>query len=186
MKNNKIIIILTLFFVCSIKVVFAEDVPISINNSTLKKYKKKSENKKAEPILNESHKPIETLKETNKKNIEEGFYESLQDALNHSDTATYLYLGSLEKIVDFPRDILKLKNLKELYITHNKIKNIPEDISKLTKLEKLNLCNNEITNLPKSITYLEKLKELEVFGNNIQKIPEEIGNLKNLELLPNQ
>ncbi|MFX1479831.1 MAG: leucine-rich repeat domain-containing protein [Promethearchaeota archaeon] len=87
------------------------------------------------------------------------------------------------ELEEFPRAILKLKNLAILYIGSNYIKEIPEEINNLNLLKELVLDSNEISYIPDSIFKLTSLERLEINGNKIQALPKEIGNLKNLKTL---
>ena len=70
----------------------------------------------------------------------------------------------------------KLKNLKKLTLSSNKIESLPAEIGQLESLEKLDLSKNKLTELPPKIQQLKKLKHLNLKKNNIS--PEEITKIK--------
>ncbi|MFX0138060.1 MAG: leucine-rich repeat domain-containing protein [Candidatus Hodarchaeota archaeon] len=82
-----------------------------------------------------------------------------------------------------PFSIGSLGNLKELYMTENKLNSIPESIGDLINLEKLDLSDNYLINLPNEIGNLINLKELNINHNIIQVLPESILKLKKLKIL---
>ncbi|HLP14007.1 MAG TPA: leucine-rich repeat domain-containing protein [Flavobacteriales bacterium] len=97
--------------------------------------------------------------------------------LSHNDLKTispvfncamleYLYLAE-NNLTEIPRNIAKLKNLKELSLASNKLKVLPVNIMKLKNLEVLDLSNNRFTGLPKSLKGLKKLKVLRLTGNKL-------------------
>ncbi|MFK7972284.1 MAG: leucine-rich repeat domain-containing protein [Bacteroidia bacterium] len=81
----------------------------------------------------------------------------------------------------FPKDILKLKNLKALHmgpsrlimyrkdagspIKGNLFKLLPENFGKLSQLEVLNLQATDLRNLPSSLEKLENLQQLDLSFN---------------------
>jgi len=87
------------------------------------------------------------------------------------------------ELEEFPKSVLKLKNLKMLALTGNYFKVIPENISDLGLLKELWLDNNEISHLPDSICETMVLEKMEVNGNKINILPENIGNLTSLKVL---
>lgn len=132
-------------------------------------------------------------------------YTKLEDALENPDAVEVLNL-SKQKLTDLSVNILKLRNLKELYLFRNeldqfpagiaelkklevlnmslnRIKEVPPEIKNLTNLESLYLNNNHLVQLPPEIGKLSSLKRLDLIGNELAALPEAIGNLKNLEIL---
>src|SRR2546425_3369319 len=65
-------------------------------------------------------------------------YRSLSAALVNPDIVFRLNL-SKHKLKEFPADIFKFKNLRELDLSHNKIDSIPAKIGTLYNLQRLNL-----------------------------------------------
>ncbi|MFX1409751.1 MAG: leucine-rich repeat domain-containing protein, partial [Promethearchaeota archaeon] len=81
-----------------------------------------------------------------------------------------------------PSSIEDFHNLKELYMTENRLKELPESIGNIRSLKKLNLSDNYLIRLPNQIGNLIDLVELYLNHNLIQSLPESITNLKNLEV----
>ncbi|MHA1329020.1 MAG: leucine-rich repeat domain-containing protein [Promethearchaeota archaeon] len=114
---------------------------------------------------------------------------------------------SKESLKNFPQEILKLKNLKKLFLKWARritflpeeiselrelewlktfdcpFKELPESIGNLKKLKTLKIRDASLTSLPNSITHLTNLKILDISFNEIEQLPEEIGMLKNLKKL---
>jgi hypothetical protein len=65
------------------------------------------------------------------------------------------------------KDIVFLKNLKQLNLRQNKIEKIPDDILNLINLEYLNLQDNKINDLPTQVYDLKNIKELNLSDNPI-------------------
>ena len=79
--------------------------------------------------------------------------------------------------------INKIKDVRILYLTKNRLLNLPDSISKLSNLEELYLVSNRLKDLPDSICELKKLRILYLESNSIEKLPDNFGNLNNLEKL---
>ncbi|PWA97618.1 disease resistance protein (TIR-NBS-LRR class) [Artemisia annua] len=111
-------------------------------------------------------------------------------------------------IPEFPKDLVKLECLEELYLSSTKIKHLPdsicmlkrlkslevndgdlleklpEDLGQLECLEKLYVSSKKIEYLPDSICILKRLKRLYVTKCCcLWKMPEDIGQLESLEML---
>ena len=82
-----------------------------------------------------------------------------------------------------PEGIAKLRKLKQLYYTGEKIKCIPKVISKLSGLEDLNVESELLEEIPEYIVNLKSLKSLSIYSSSLTTIPENIGELLNLEYL---
>lgn len=89
---------------------------------------------------------------------------------------TALYLRGLD-LVQLPKSLFELTNLRELSLYDNKLRALSPDIRKLKNLEHLTLHANELTELPAEIGELERLKILNLFGNQLAKLPQEILRL---------
>ena len=63
-------------------------------------------------------------------------FTDLQEALRQPDSVFRLDL-SRDRLKEFPLEILQLKQLRELNLSHNKIVQLPETISMLTNLQSL-------------------------------------------------
>lgn len=77
---------------------------------------------------------------------------------------------------EFPKDILKIKYVKYLYLDENEIKSFKgADSSDLLGLEILTMQENGLSSLPCEIQLLHNLKLLNVSHNQISHIPKEIS-----------
>jgi len=80
---------------------------------------------------------------------------------------------------EFPPSIaMGLINLRELWLTHNKLKFIPTEIRFMSKLEQLWLQDNRLYVLPWELGNLTTLKVLTLTGNKIDEIPQHIKDLR--------
>ena len=77
-----------------------------------------------------------------------------------------------------PRRIAELINIKELYLSTNKIKIIPSEIGALKKLEIISFAENQLTDLPKEIYELKNLKEVYLHSNLFTK--EKVQEIKQM------
>ena len=87
------------------------------------------------------------------------------------------------KLTSVPMELLKFKDMKELYLDNNQLTSIPKEIGQLINLKKLNLGFNQLTSIPPEIGQLINLKELWLYNNELTSIPPEIGQLVNLRYL---
>lgn len=109
-------------------------------------------------------------------------YYSLTEALQYPDSVYRLNL-SKKKLREFPYEIFKLRNLRELNLNKNNLARLPEDIGNLVLLQKLSASNNRLKAIPPAIGKLTNLKYIEFNRNIIEELPVEIGRLVNLEEL---
>ncbi len=109
-------------------------------------------------------------------------YTILEEALTESSNVCTLNLANKD-LTAFPVDILKLLNLKNLYLGHNKLSKIPVEVSKLTKLISLNLDSNEFTKFPIEVSGLTNLETLKIGRNQLTEITPEIGKLTKLKFI---
>ena len=83
----------------------------------------------------------------------------------------------------FPASFQKLKSIKEVDLTHNKLAVIPRHVKRLRELTRLKLAQNRIA----SIEGVEKMKRLQVLmlqENQVEYLPREtLANLRKLEIL---
>jgi hypothetical protein len=100
--------------------------------------------------------------------------DNIQDILEkHADMDMLSIRGNLEKI----KGLDKLRNLKFLFLSKNKIKKI-EGLENLTELLLLDLSGNKIKKI-EGLDTLTKLRHLDLNNNEIEKI-EGLGHLLNL------
>lgn len=96
---------------------------------------------------------------------------------------TLIIHGDGDRFKEFPKGILKLKQLKKLSLTNHSFESIPKEIAQLKHLEELNLYNNELQTFPAALVNLEKLNYLDLSSNRISQIPKSISQLKKLSHL---
>ena len=101
------------------------------------------------------------------------------DKLKHLKTLNL----SKNKITTLPASIGKLNHLRELDLSDNNITSLPASIGKLNHLRELDLSDNSIITLPASIGKLNHLQTLHLYNNNITTLPASIGTLKHLQEL---
>eukprot|EP01080_Neovahlkampfia_damariscottae_P002509 gene2509-3215_t len=82
---------------------------------------------------------------------------------------------------EFPKQILNLTNLQELYMKNCKTTLMSKEINILKKLKILVFIENEIEELPDSLSELSNLESLNISFNSIKEIPSSIGKLTNLK-----
>ncbi len=87
------------------------------------------------------------------------------------------------KLTQIPKEIGELVNLNYLYVNNNKLTQIPKEIRKLVNLWWLSVSNNKLAEIPKEIGALKKLKCFYLDKNDLTELPEEIGQLEHLEHL---
>ncbi len=81
-------------------------------------------------------------------------YNSLEEALKEPFKVYTLDLR-YQELKTLPKEIGKLKNLKELNLWQNQLKALPKEIGYLKMLKRLNLRNNKLSEREK-----EKIKKL--------------------------
>lgn len=110
---------------------------------------------------------------------DEWFYEdylSLPDEDKNSVTVL-----TLEHLNEFPKELYKFKNLKELALGNNGLTEIKcSSIEGLENLEDLYLSNNKLTDIPECLTKMKSLKKLTLSDNPLKKIPNSILQLNSL------
>lgn len=93
-------------------------------------------------------------------------YVSLKEANAEPEKVEILDLTGQE-FIDFPMDILRYSNLKELILTNLGLTDLPEALGGLQYLQRLNLDGNDLTRLPVSLKNLKCLKTIFIRGNFI-------------------
>lgn len=126
--------------------------------------------------------------ETNK-----GRYKTENEVLKNKDKITYLSITHYSDTI-FPNDvILKLPNLKELYIhgktfrpiTYKGLTRIKIDTVKIKtlKIEELGIQGFNLNSVPVGLSKIKSLKKLVVNYNNLDSITDNIANFAHLEEL---
>lgn len=89
-----------------------------------------------------------------------------------------------------PKEIINLTHLREFILRGNNFvstSTFPSIVCKLKNLRKLDLTRNKLRSLPESIGELEKLEELDLYGNELLirygSLPESFFHLPNLRIL---
>jgi hypothetical protein len=85
----------------------------------------------------------------------------------------HLKLGNNE-FVEFPKEVLALRQLQVLEINANLMAAVPVQISALETLRTLYLNNNRLGSLPPEIGKLTNLGMLDVHGNRLHEVPLEL------------
>ncbi len=109
-------------------------------------------------------------------------YASLEEALLHPDKVQRISLKK-QKLKEFPPQLFRLTNLKDLDLSSNKIREIPKEISLLAHLEVFNASNNYINQLPQEMGDLIYLRRLDLSRNDLEILPSSIGALLHLQEL---
>lgn len=107
---------------------------------------------------------------------------STESALANPAEATILNLSG-QDLLEIPKEIPQLINLKILLLNNNQIKELPAFIGSLKNLEVLDLDSNLIRSVPLEIGNLSKLNRLDMSNNEIDQVPSTFSNLQNLETL---
>ncbi|MCH2043948.1 MAG: leucine-rich repeat domain-containing protein [Saprospiraceae bacterium] len=92
---------------------------------------------------------------------------------------------SAKKIEEFPKELLKLKELEKLILYNNQLSELPAEITQLKNLKHLNLAQNKFLQLPKELTELDRLEELLLHNNQINTLLHLPTSLKRLNLANN-
>lgn len=68
-------------------------------------------------------------------------------------------------LIEFPRFLLKEKNITDLDLSQNKLKSIPDDFFNLASLKRLNLDNNQFEKLPDVLLKMKSISHLSIDHN---------------------
>ncbi|CAM9423528.1 unnamed protein product [Choristocarpus tenellus] len=84
-----------------------------------------------------------------------------------------------------PDTVFALTGLERLDLSGNNLETIPSGISRLTELRYLHLSNNSLTRLPSEMEQLTRLEELHVDGNEFMRgiLEETLGRLPGLQIV---
>ena len=89
-----------------------------------------------------------------------------------------------QKLPKFPKCILRLRFLRELWFLENRIQHLPENIGDLKYLIRIDMENNfSLSDLPESVWKLKELEVLGLGGNEFSSISKRIKDLPNLKYL---
>jgi len=89
-----------------------------------------------------------------------------------------------QKLTKFPKCILRLKFLRELWFLENHIQHLSEHIGDLKYLIRIDMENNfSLSDLPESVWKLKELEVLGLGGNKFSNVSERITELPNLKYL---
>lgn len=75
---------------------------------------------------------------------------------------------------------MNLRYLETLYLDNNNFNEFPEAITRLRKLKELSMSGNRITSISKKITYLKGLEVLNLSDNKLSELPSSIYRLRKL------
>ncbi|CAK8994555.1 Leucine-rich repeat protein lrrA [Durusdinium trenchii] len=98
-------------------------------------------------------------------------------------------LLNCNRLTDLPSGLGKLKLLRRLEASHNRIVKVPESLAEATALESINFSENRIEALPNEIGNLKRLHTLRVGGNCLKDVPDSIDgctSLARLDLVGNK
>jgi Leucine-rich repeat (LRR) protein len=109
-------------------------------------------------------------------------YTDLKLALEHPDQVIRLSLRK-QKLKEFPKEILRFKNLQYLDLSKNNLKELPPEIGELQHLQYLSAFKNDLESFTPEIGKLANLKWLILNQNDIGLLPPQIGGLTKLEYL---
>ncbi|KAJ3289122.1 hypothetical protein HK104_007720 [Borealophlyctis nickersoniae] len=77
-----------------------------------------------------------------------------------------------------PRQIVALRDLRELYLAENNLTEVPVEVEGLVKLEVLDLAKNEIGGLPSGIfARMHRLEHVDLSSNKLHVLPPSLGLL---------
>lgn len=92
-------------------------------------------------------------------------YTDLNEALRSPDSVCELNITGQGIGGALPSQIGKLRNLKVLNASNNKMTGLPAELGQLSQLEVLDVSNNQLTGLPMELGNLKQLREFNLKGN---------------------
>ncbi len=113
--------------------------------------------------------------------------EAKEQQLKKLDLSSSSVTSEGNKLISFPKELLKLDHLEELDLTDNSLTYVPTAVSKLRNLKILVLDGNPLGGYRRP-TYalpaaLENLEELSLQGCGLTSIPEGLSRMQNLKSL---
>lgn len=109
-------------------------------------------------------------------------YTSLEDALAVSPDSVFRLDLSKKRYTELPQEVMQFSNLRELYLSKNKLDSLPTNFF-FEGLRILDLSKNKFKIFPADICKNESLRNLFMGKNKMSEIPECIGNLHDLIIL---
>jgi len=86
-------------------------------------------------------------------------------------------------LTDLPALVLKSRELRHLFLSHNLLLKLPETMTSLTSLQTLHVDNNRLILLERWISELQSLTDVNLSVNNLQTLPSTFSSLPRLTLL---
>lgn len=87
-------------------------------------------------------------------------------------------------LLKVPPDISAISSsLQKLMLPNNKLRSMPSELSACTVLQQIDLSRNALETLPDCFGAMAKLKEVMLAHNRLQALPGSIGAAKNLKVL---
>lgn len=81
-----------------------------------------------------------------------------------------------KQIIEIPKSLLDMKNLRMLYLENNLLEQLPDNFFyNLPSLTWLDLRNNQLQTLPTNIGEHEHLQNLLLQNNKLISLPDELG-----------
>ncbi|MDU0369877.1 leucine-rich repeat domain-containing protein [Hymenobacter endophyticus] len=90
---------------------------------------------------------------------------------------------SYNRLTQFPTELYQLDSLEELNLERNWLDSIPPSIRQMERLRVLNLSSNQLTRYPEAVNALANLRELHLGNANIRRLPLSTRQLRNLEVM---
>lgn len=109
--------------------------------------------------------------------------KNILEQINEAKTTKILSLNECRITDEIWREIVKLADLRELYITNCEIGNVPENINNLTNLTSLKINACHLNDFPINFTLLKSLQNIVLQNNELTCIPEKLLDLPNLNSL---
>lgn len=106
----------------------------------------------------------------------------LPDAVGTLFNLRELFVSN-NRLVGLPEAIGRLRRLEIIRATNNHIDWLPPAVGQLTALRRLHLGRNRLMLVPKEVCRLPLLEELFLGRNQLRHLPEELGSLRRLEKL---
>lgn len=133
--------------------------------------------------------PFENKNEKDNKSVDEALDLSFRK-ISHISSDFHLIHRNLidlnlsyNELVEIPKQLFELAQLKFLKLDFNKIAVLPSEIIAFKNLEFFSISNNKLVTLPENIIHLQNLKCLNIGKNLLKQMNIELTCLENLEIL---